>query len=67
MVAVKKGGGLMIKLFDECPNCGHIEEDHAMDAPEGEQECNVEGCNCKNFESEEGSKVEEEESWWEEG
>lgn len=39
-------------LFRHCRNCGHIEEDHAMDAPEGEQECMAEGCDCPNFESE---------------
>ena len=37
-------------LFRQCKNCGHIEEEHAMDAPEGEQECLAEGCDCENFE-----------------
>jgi hypothetical protein len=37
-----------MKLFDYC-KCGHEEELHATDAPEGEQECLVEGCHCKNF------------------
>lgn len=36
-------------LFRYC-KCGHIEEEHAMDAPEGEQECMEEACDCKNFE-----------------
>lgn len=41
-------------LFRYC-KCGHIEEEHAMDAPEGEQECLEEGCDCENFEpAEEG-------------
>lgn len=39
-------------LFFTC-KCGHIEEEHAMDAPEGEQECLAEGCDCPNFEPEE--------------
>lgn len=45
-------------MFKHC-KCGHIEEDHAMDAPEGERECmaevedNVSGCDCPNFEEEE--------------
>ena len=40
------------KLYVDCKNCEHVEEDHAMDAPEGEQECNAEGCACSNFEPE---------------
>lgn len=28
-----------MSFFNECETCGHIEEDHAMDAPEGEREC----------------------------
>ena len=40
-------------LFRIC-KCGHIEEEHAMDAPEGEQECLAEGCDCENFEEKEG-------------
>ena len=47
-------------LFEHCANCGHIEEDHAMDAPEGEQECMAyfedeetgNRCPCPNFEPE---------------
>ncbi|GAJ08388.1 unnamed protein product [marine sediment metagenome] len=41
-----------MELFKYC-NCGHPEEDHAMDAPDGEQECLAEGCDCPNFEPEE--------------
>ena len=37
-------------LFKQCRTCGHIEENHAFDAPEGERECLEEGCSCKNFE-----------------
>ena len=43
-------------LFNHCKTCSHIEEDHAMDAPEGEQECmaecedTLERCDCENFE-----------------
>ena len=37
-------------LFRQCRTCGHIEEDHATDAPEGEQVCLAEGCDCENFE-----------------
>jgi len=49
----------MMGLFRYCRSCGHIEEDHAMDAPEGEQECmfeseDGEACDCPNFESEDG-------------
>ncbi len=40
-------------LFVNCRKCGHVEEDHAMDAPKGEQECMAEGCDCDNFEPEE--------------
>lgn len=40
-------------LFRVC-KCGHIEEDHAMDAPEGEQECLAEDCSCEEFEEELG-------------
>ncbi len=36
-------------LFVHCAECGHIEEDHATDAPEGEQECFEEDCDCENF------------------
>ena len=36
-------------LFRYC-KCGHIEEEHAMDAPEGEEECMEGGCGCENFE-----------------
>ena len=36
-------------LFINC-KCGHIEEEHAMDLPESEQECLAEDCKCKNFE-----------------
>lgn len=36
-------------LFEYCI-CGHTQEDHAMDAPEGERECLAEGCDCENFE-----------------
>ena len=39
-----------MSLFRECQNCGHVEEEHAMDAPVGEQECLAEGCGCQNFE-----------------
>lgn len=39
-------------LFRNCKNCGHIEEGHAMDAPEGEQVCLEEDCECENFEPE---------------
>ena len=38
-------------LFRYC-KCGHIEEEHAMDAPEGEQECLEDDCFCENFEPE---------------
>ena len=38
-----------MRLFRYC-NCGHPEESHAMDAPEGEQECLEEDCDCENFE-----------------
>jgi len=38
--------------FTYC-KCGHEEESHATDAPEGEQECLEEGCDCRNFEPEE--------------
>ena len=38
-------------LFIYC-KCGHEEESHAMDAPEGERECLEEGCDCENFEPE---------------
>jgi len=37
-------------LFRQCKNCGHVEEEHATDAPEGEQVCLAEGCDCENFE-----------------
>lgn len=40
-----------MKLFITC-KCGHIEEEHAMDAPEGEHECVAEDCHCENFEPE---------------
>ena len=42
-------------LFRICV-CGHAEEEHAMDAPEGEHECLAEdestgeNCDCENFE-----------------
>jgi len=39
-------------LFRVC-KCGHIEESHAMDAPDGQQECLEEGCECHQFEEEE--------------
>ncbi len=39
----------MVRLFRTC-KCGHIEEEHAMDAPEGEQECLEEDCLCEQFE-----------------
>lgn len=39
-------------LVVECLGCGHPEESHAMDAPDGEKECLEEGCDCKNFEAE---------------
>jgi len=39
-----------MQLFTHCQVCDHIEEDHAMDAPEGEQECLAEDCDCENFE-----------------
>lgn len=42
-----------MSLFQHCRNCGHIEEDHVMDAPEGERECMAEGCACPNFEGQE--------------
>jgi len=42
-----------MELFTYC-TCGHPEEDHAMDAPEGEQECLSEGCQCKDFNNEGG-------------
>jgi len=49
-------------LFNNC-TCGHIEEEHAMDAPEGEQECLAEDCECENFEFDGGGEdTEEEES-----
>ena len=38
-----------MQLFKYCENCEHIEEDHAMDAPKGEQECLNENCDCQNF------------------
>jgi hypothetical protein len=38
----------MMVLFNHC-SCGHIEEDHAMDAPEGEQECMAEDCDCEDY------------------
>lgn len=46
-----------MELFRTC-KCGHIEEEHAMDAPEGEQEClaegcDTEGCDCQQFEEDE--------------
>ncbi len=43
-------------MFKHCVDCDHIEEDHAIDAPEGEQECmwrdedTDEPCTCVNFE-----------------
>lgn len=46
-------------LFVHCRNCGHIEEDHATDAPEGEQECMAEGCDCPNFEPEDEEEAKE--------
>ncbi len=45
-----------MSLFIHCKNCGHIKEDHAIDAPEGEQECLAEGCDCPNFEPEEDER-----------
>lgn len=52
-------------LFRTC-KCGHIEEEHAMDAPEGERECMAETdevtsahCNCKNFEEDLTAEPEE--------
>lgn len=36
-------------LYDECQTCQHIEEAHAIDAPDGEQECNEEGCRCRQY------------------
>ncbi|GAH16814.1 unnamed protein product [marine sediment metagenome] len=41
-----------MSLFRHCRVCGHIEEDHAIDAPDEEQECMAEDCNCENFEIE---------------
>lgn len=44
-------------MFRYC-KCGHIEEDHAMDAPEGKRCCLAsneetgEECDCENFEPE---------------
>lgn len=35
-------------MFNIC-TCGHVEEDHATDAPEGEQECMKESCDCDDF------------------
>jgi len=43
-------------LFRQC-KCGHIEEEHAMDAPEGEQACQAEGCDCENFEPDDGKEL----------
>ena len=42
-------------FFNHCITCKHIEEEHATDAPEGEQECmheNEDGtlCTCENYE-----------------
>lgn len=46
-------------LFTFC-KCGHIEEEHAMDAPEDERECMEEDCHCSNFEPEdEGVTIED--------
>ncbi|KKN16513.1 hypothetical protein LCGC14_0975240 [marine sediment metagenome] len=43
-------------MFDYC-TCGHTKEDHALDAPPGEQECNYieddTACTCGQFEEEE--------------
>jgi len=44
-------------LFRHCKTCGHIEEEHAMDAPEGERVCLEEDCECENFEPEEDDLV----------
>lgn len=44
-----------MRLFKYC-TCGHLEEEHAMDAPEGQQECMHQDeetdkqCDCENFE-----------------
>ena len=48
---INEKGGELMGLFRTC-KCGHIEEEHAMDAPEGEQECLAEDCDCENFEPE---------------
>lgn len=40
-------------MFVYCVRCGHEEDIHATDAPEGEQECLEEGCDCPNFEPKE--------------
>ena len=37
-------------LFRQCKNCGHTEEEHLMEAPEGARECLLPDCNCDNFE-----------------
>ena len=41
--------GDAMNLFDYCI-CGHEEERHATDAPEGQWECLDEDCKCLNFE-----------------